>query len=62
MEKPPLKPGTKVPRSAQYERVGPRGGGTGVEITGVRGKRLPPTPEPDQGYKMVDPTKHKRPK
>jgi hypothetical protein len=55
-----LKPGKTVPVSAQYEVVGPRGGGTGVEITGVKGKTLPPTPEPGQGYKLVDRTKHKR--
>jgi hypothetical protein len=53
------KPGETVPVSAQYEIVGPRGGGTGQERTGVRGKTLPPTPEKGQQYKVVDPTKNK---
>ena len=26
----------------------------------TKGKPLPPTPRPGQGYKLVDPTKHKR--
>lgn len=55
-----LTPGTPAPTSGQYERVGPRGGPTGVEITSTRGKPLPPTPQPGQGYRLVDPTKHKR--
>jgi hypothetical protein len=50
-----LKPGTPAPRSGQY-----RNPGTGTEVTGVRGKPLPPTPRPGQGYTLVDPTKHKR--
>ena len=53
------RPGQKAPKSGQYERVGPRGGKTGREVTGVEGKRLPPTPEPGQSYILVDPTKHK---
>jgi hypothetical protein len=62
MSKKPLKPGQPAPRSGQYERIGPRGGETGKEITGVKGKTLPPTPGPNQGYKLVDPTKHKQPR
>lgn len=54
----PLKPGTRAPRSGQYEIIGPRGGGTGKERTVVRNEPLPPTPKPGQGYKLVDPTKH----
>lgn len=54
------KPGDITPRSGQYERVGPRGGSTGVEVTSVRGKPLPPTPQAGQGYRLVDPTRHKR--
>ncbi|MDQ2148122.1 hypothetical protein RBI22_05340 [Alcaligenaceae bacterium C4P045] len=50
-----LKPGTPAPRSGQYQNRG-----TGNEVTGVRGKPLPPTPRPGQDYKLVDPTKHKR--
>jgi hypothetical protein len=54
-----LKPGEKAPKSGQYEVVGPRGGNTGTEVTGVKGKTLPPTPKPGMGYQLVDPTKHK---
>ncbi len=54
----PLKPGTSAPRSGQYEITGPRGGGTGVERTAVKGKPLPPTPNPGQGYRIADPTKN----
>lgn len=53
-----LKSGQSVPRSGQYEVIGPRGGETGVEITGVKGKILPPTSKPGSSYKLVDPTKH----
>jgi hypothetical protein len=52
-----LKSGQKVPRSGQYEVVGIKGGKTGDEVTGVKGKILPPTPKPGQTYKLVDPTK-----
>ncbi|MCA0268469.1 MAG: hypothetical protein LCH53_04510 [Bacteroidetes bacterium] len=58
-KKSSLPPGTPTPRSGQYERVGPRGGSTGEEITSVKGKPLPPTQKPGEGYKLVDPTKHK---
>jgi hypothetical protein len=58
MAKQIYRPGQATPRSGQYERVGPRGGRTGEEITAVQGKPLPPTPEPGQGYVLVDPTKH----
>lgn len=55
---PPLRPGHTAPASAQYGVVGPRGGLTGAEITGVRGKTLPPTAKPGQGYVIVDRTKN----
>ncbi|MEK7153231.1 MAG: hypothetical protein AAB834_04745 [Patescibacteria group bacterium] len=55
--KPNLKPGTPVPKSGQYGVVGPRGGQTGQEVTGVKGKTLPPTPKPGMTYRLVDPTK-----
>ncbi len=55
-----LKPGSEVPKSGQYKVVGPRGGDTGVERTGVKGKTLPPTPEPGQKYRLTDPTKTKK--
>lgn len=56
--KKPLKPGQDVPRSGQYEIIGPRGGRTGEEITGVKGKTLPPTHKAGSSYKLVDATKH----
>lgn len=52
-----LKPGLKVPISGQYEVIGPRGGHTGQEITGVRGKILPPTPTKNSTYILADKTK-----
>lgn len=55
-----LRPGQETPRSGQYESIGPRGGHTGREITGVQGKPLPPTQKPGGTYNLVDPTKHKR--
>jgi hypothetical protein len=40
--------------------VGPKGGNTGTDVTGVAGKPLPPTPKPGMGYVLVDKTKHKK--
>ncbi|MFA4936977.1 MAG: YjzC family protein [Patescibacteria group bacterium] len=37
------KPGETTPRSGQYEKIGPRGGETGEEITAVKGKTFPPS-------------------
>ena len=54
------RPGQHVPRSGQYEKIGPRGGATGKEITGVKGKSLPPSQKPGVTYKLVDKTKHNR--
>lgn len=56
--KTPIRPGQPAPISAQYAVVGPRGGQTGVEVTGVRGKTMPPTPGKGMGYVPVDPTKN----
>lgn len=53
-----FKPGETAPRSGQYEIIGPRGGETGKERTVIEGKPFPPTPEPGEEYKLVDPTKH----
>lgn len=55
------KPGETTPVSGQYELTGPRGGTKGQEITSTKGNPLPPTQEPNQRYKLVDPTKHKNP-
>ena len=53
-----FKPGEKAPASGQYEKVGPRGGGTGKEVTVVKNEPLPPTQEKGQKYILVDKTKH----
>ena len=53
-----FKPGDEAPASAQYEIVGKRGGHTGIERTVSKGKTLPPTPEPDQSYRIADRTKN----
>ena len=50
----PLKPGERAPASGQYERVGPRGGRTGHEVTVVRGEPMPPTPSPGSTYRIAD--------
>jgi hypothetical protein len=51
-----LTPGTPAPQSGQY-----RNNSTRNEVTGVRGKPLPPTPHSGQNYTLVDKTKHKSP-
>lgn len=48
-------PGEKVSDSGQYKNTS-----TGTEVTGVEGKRLPPTPESGQKYVLADKTKHKK--
>ena len=53
-----LRPGQNVPRSGQYEIVGPRGGRTGEERTMVRGEPAPPTPSSGQRFQLVDPSKN----
>ena len=56
-EKPTHKPGEEAPRSGQYEIVGPRGGDVGgQERTVTRGEPFPPTPQPGQRFRLVDPT------
>lgn len=59
MAKQPLRPGTPAPASAQYLVVGPRGGISGQEITGVKGKPLPPTPAAGGTYRIADRTHNK---
>lgn len=54
------KPGEKADTSGQYERIGPRGGKTGQEVTVVKGEPLPPTPRPGETYIIKDKTKHKK--
>jgi len=53
-----LKPGMPAPASGQYQQIGPRGG-SGKEITGVKGKPLPPTPSSGGTYRISDRTKNK---
>lgn len=55
-----IKPGTRAPHSGQYGVIGPRGGNTGVEVTAIKDKPLPPTPKPGMSYVIQDLTKHKR--
>lgn len=54
-----LPPGTPAPRSGIYEQVGPRGGKTGEQADSTRGKPLPPTERPNQGWKLVKPAHHR---
>lgn len=53
-----FRPGEKAPASGQYEEVGPRRGGTGHEVTSVKGEPLPPTSRPGHGYILVDRTRN----
>lgn len=53
-------PGERSPESGQYEITNSDGEGTGVEVTSTQGNPLPPTTEPNQFYKLVDATKHKK--
>ena len=54
MKKTTLPPGTKALTSGQYLNTAMK-----TEVTVTKGEPLPPTPKPGQGYKLVDPTKHK---
>ncbi|GHV56188.1 hypothetical protein FACS189460_0510 [Deltaproteobacteria bacterium] len=49
-----LKPGAKAPVSGQYQNTK-----TQTEVTVVKNEPLPPTPGKNQGYVLVDKTKHK---
>lgn len=53
-----LRPGESAPSSGQYQQIGPRGG-SGKEVTVVKGEPLPPTPKAGMAYRLVDPTKNK---
>ena len=60
MPKKTYSPGEPAPRSGQYRIVGPRGGDKGgMERTSTKNKPLPPTPQPNQRYVLVDPTRHR---
>jgi hypothetical protein len=56
----PNRPGKDVPISGQYELTGTQGKGLGREYTLVRGENFPPTPKPNQSFRLVDKTKHKK--
>ena len=56
MAKEMLRPGMRAPASAQYEVVGPDGDVSGKEITGVKGKPLPPGAVARVTYRIVDRT------
>lgn len=49
-----LPPGTKAKESGLYQNTK-----TKTEVTVTKGEPLPPTPAKDQGYKLVNKTKHK---
>ncbi len=53
-----LPPGSKAPKSGQYQQIGPRGR-KGKEVTSVKGEKLPPVPAKGTTYKLVDPTNNK---
>lgn len=53
-------PAERTPISGQYELINSDGEGTGLEVTSISGHPFPPTSEPDQSYRLVDPTKHKK--
>ena len=58
MSRKGLTPGSKAPKSGQYQQIGPRGR-KGPEVTSVKGEPLPPTTQKGSTYKLVDPTKNK---
>ena len=55
-----IKPGQKAPESGQYIIVNRLGNKIGLEVTAIKGKRMPPTDKSGQGYILVDKTKHKK--
>lgn len=55
MDEEKLKSGNKVPVSGQYEILDSKGNVVG-ERTGVKNKRLPPTPKKHQRYRLIDKT------
>jgi hypothetical protein len=55
-DKARLKPGDETPHSGLYAEVGPRGGPTGNTVVSEKGKPLPPTSEPGQGWVLQTPS------
>jgi hypothetical protein len=57
---PLYKSGETAPLSGQYQIVGSRGGDAGgAERTITKGEPFPPTPDENQRFHLVDPTKTK---
>jgi hypothetical protein len=52
--------GEKAKVPGIYDIIGPRGGVTGKQITVVKGETLPPTPKPNEAYKIAEKPKHGR--
>ncbi|WP_191761793.1 hypothetical protein [Komarekiella delphini-convector] len=52
--------GERTPISGQYELINSNGEGTGLEVTSTAGNPFPPTSEPEQSHRLVDPTVHKK--
>lgn len=50
----------KVRRSGIYEQIGPRGGRTGEQVDATRGKPLPPARSRGDGWKLIEPARHKK--
>lgn len=54
-----MKPGTPTPRSGLYDKIGPRGGDTGEQVSSTRGKPLPPTDRRGETWRLAEPAHHK---
>ena len=55
------RPGQTGAPSGVYDTVGPRGGiRPDNEVSHTKGKPLPPTAQPGEGYRLQDAAKHKR--
>jgi hypothetical protein len=54
-----LTPGTETPRSGLYDKIGPRGGDTGEQVSSTKGKPLPPTDKTGETWKLTKPAHHK---
>lgn len=59
MSKRGLTPGTATPKSGIYEKLGPRGGKTGEQVSSTRNHPLPPTDRSGETWKLVKEAHHK---
>jgi hypothetical protein len=55
-----LRPGTIAPQSGVYEQIG-KCGRTGARIRVLRGRTLPTTIDPDDGWELVSATEDRPP-